>query len=89
MRRIPVSTALLALVMVCTAQARTPWLKQAMDLGLTEIKDCKSCHGAKNTGSSLNRTGKWMMAQKALRKADACDVAWLKDYDAKQGAKKR
>jgi cytochrome c553 len=83
-RRIPASIALLALVMVCTAQAKAPWLKQAADLGLTGIKDCKSCHGAKNTGTSLNRTGKWMVAQKALRKADACDVAWLKEYNAKK-----
>jgi len=84
MRRIPSSIALLALVMVCTAQAKTPWLKQAMDLGIAGVKDCKSCHGPKNTRTSLNRVGKWMVAQKAIRHADECEVAWLKDYDPKK-----
>jgi hypothetical protein len=41
--------------------------------------NCLACHG-KNLPATLNHRGDWLVAQKAARGAQACDMAWLKDY---------
>jgi hypothetical protein len=84
MRRITLLTAALALVVAPAASAKMPMVKKAKDLGITQIENCKSCHADKNTKDSLNDAGKWMMAQKAAKKATECDVAWMKEYYAKK-----
>lgn len=45
--------------------------------------NCHACHAAKlpKTGDALfNERGKWLRAEKAKRKAEAVDPAWLKSY---------
>ncbi|MDP1831410.1 MAG: hypothetical protein Q8K67_05080 [Geothrix sp.] len=84
MRRTTLFTALLALAVAPAAQATMPMVKKAKDLGITQIENCKSCHAEKNTKDSLNEAGKWMIEQKAARKAAECDVAWMKEYYAKK-----
>jgi len=68
--------------------ASVPMVKEAKDLGLKEIKNCHSCHTSKNvkdmTDSDMNEVGKWMMDQKAARKAPKALVVWLKEYYAKK-----
>ncbi len=82
MRGSALLSSALILLLATPCGAKTPWLKKAMNLGLVEIKDCKSCHGDKNTKDSLSGTGKWLVAQKVARKAAECDVAWLKEREA-------
>jgi hypothetical protein len=41
--------------------------------------NCLACHGA-NIPAALNHRGDWLVSEKARRKANACDMAWLKDY---------
>ncbi len=82
MRNHSLISALASLVLVPCAQAKVPWIKQARDLGIAEIKDCKSCHGERNAKDSLNPAGQWLLAQKAARKAAECQVVWMKDYFA-------
>lgn len=68
--------------------ASTPMVKEAKDLGLTEIKNCQSCHTSKNvkdmSDKDMNEVGQWMMDQKAKRKAKKAEVAWLKEYYAEK-----
>ena len=65
------------------ALASAPMVKQCKDAGITQIKACKDCHADKKPShEDLNDVGKWLLAQKEARKADKCDVAWLKEYFA-------
>jgi mono/diheme cytochrome c family protein len=41
--------------------------------------NCLACHGSK-IPAVLNRRGEWLVAQKGVRGARACDMAWLVDY---------
>ena len=82
MRRSMLVAAVLSGFLGSMAQAKVPWIKQARDLGIAEIKDCKSCHGKRNAKDSLSAAGQWLQAQKAVRKAAECEVAWMKDYFA-------
>lgn len=66
-------------------------VKEARELGITQIKNCHSCHTSKNikdmTDKDMNEVGKWMMDQKAARKTPAgqkAQVSWLKEYYAKK-----
>lgn len=59
-------------------QAKTPWVKKAQELGFKDIQNCASCHTAKPP--ALAELGKWLVDEKAKRKAAAIDLAWLKDY---------
>ncbi|MDR0499417.1 MAG: hypothetical protein LBH03_06785 [Holophagales bacterium] len=73
--------ALAAIAMPASASAKM--VKQCKDLGITEIKNCASCHNDKKPSKTdLNEVGKWLMAQKEARKAADCDMAWLKEYYA-------
>lgn len=56
--------------------------ERAKKLGLPS-SNCGGCHGARLPKSGLalmNTRGRWLVKEKASRKADAVDVRWLKDY---------
>jgi hypothetical protein len=64
-------------------KAYPPFLRKAQKFG---AKDCKFCHTEPAGGEGWNERGKWLIAEKERRKADAVDVEWLTDY--KEGADK-
>jgi cytochrome c553 len=73
--------ALAAIAMPASAGAKM--VKQCKDLGITEIKNCASCHVDKKPNKTdLNEVGKWLVDQKEARKAADFDMAWLKEYYA-------
>ena len=59
-------------------------IKKAKELGITSVTNCQSCHveklPKKGEPVNLNDMGKWLMDQKAAKKAKEVDVAWLKEY---------
>ncbi|MBI3131372.1 MAG: hypothetical protein HYZ13_08445 [Acidobacteria bacterium] len=79
---------LAVLGIVAPLSATMPFVKKAQAAGFTEVKNCKSCHEAampkKGDKMEFNDMGKFLMAEKAKRKAAEVDVAWLKDYKAKK-----
>jgi len=57
--------------------------KKAKELQIAGVASCQSCHTdkmPKKGAASVNAMGKWLVDQKAARKAKEIDVAWLKDY---------
>jgi len=71
------------------ASATLPMQKKAKELGL-KITNCQSCHVEKlpkKGAVTHNERGKWLLAEKDKRKAKEVDVAWLKDYVAKDEKK--
>jgi hypothetical protein len=66
-----------------STNAYPPFLRKAQKFG---AKDCKFCHTEPAGGEGWNERGKWLIAEKERRKADAIDVEWLADY--KEGAEK-
>ena len=71
-----------------TSSATLPMQKKAKQLGLP-ADNCLYCHNEKlpkKGAVSHNERGKWLLAQKASRKAKAVDVAWLKEYPGEQAA---
>jgi ketosteroid isomerase-like protein len=64
------------------ASAYPPFVAKAKKFG---AKDCRFCHVDPMGGPPWNERGKWLIAEKARRKADAVDVEWLADY--KSGGK--
>ena len=86
MRRSTLSVlAAAALVAVAIpAQAKPAFVSKAKELGIDSVKNCASCHvGAPKKGGDMTEMGKWLIAQKASKKAAEVDVAWLKDYKGK------
>jgi cytochrome c553 len=76
-----IGAALVAIAMPAGASAKM--VKQCKDLGISEIKNCASCHKDKKASKNdLNEIGQWLVAQKEAKKAAECDMAWLKDYFA-------
>lgn len=77
---------LLALASLATAPlaAKVPFVKKAKAAGVEQIKDCKSCHTATPSTKDLNEVGKWLVDQKAAKKAAEIDLVWLKEYYAKK-----
>jgi hypothetical protein len=75
--------------LVPTAKTYPPFLKKAQELGY-KAKDCTFCHVNATGGEPYNDRGKWLIAEKQKRGANAVDVSWLKDYKpaAKKGTKK-
>ncbi|MDP1831413.1 MAG: hypothetical protein Q8K67_05095 [Geothrix sp.] len=67
------------------AQAKLPFLKKAQGMGFSEIKTCQSCHAGEKPAKDgpMTERGQYLKAQKAARKADQVDLAWLKDYKGK------
>ncbi len=59
------------------ASAYPPFVGKAKKFG---AKDCRFCHVDPLGGPPWNERGKWLIAEKARRKADAVDVEWLADY---------
>lgn len=57
--------------------AYPPFVKKAAKFG---AKDCTFCHTAAEGGEGWNERGKWLVAEKDKRTADAIDVEWLADY---------
>jgi mono/diheme cytochrome c family protein len=56
--------------------------KQAKAAGVA-VDNCAYCHGEKlpkKGASTFNDRGKWLVTEKAKRKAEKVDGAWLKDY---------
>jgi cytochrome c5 len=64
--------------------AYPPFLAQAKKFG---AKDCRFCHVNAEGGTPFNDRGKWLVAEKDRRHADAVDPAWLAGY--KKSAKKK
>lgn len=60
------------------ASAYPPFVAKAKKFG---AKDCRFCHVDPMGGPPWNARGKWLIAEKARRKADAVDVEWLADYN--------
>jgi Cytochrome c554 and c-prime len=52
--------------------------KKAKDTKMAD-GNCLACHGA-DIPAVLNHKGDWLVSEKGRRSADACDMAWLKDY---------
>ena len=68
-----------------TSKADMAIQKQAKDAGVT-VEGCTTCHVdkmPKKDAHAMNDKGKWLLDEKAKRKADKVDGAWLKDYPAK------
>jgi hypothetical protein len=83
---IAVAIAILVAASAGPAAADMAMMKKARELKIASVQSCQSCHVdkiPKKGAASLNAMGKWLMDQKAARKAKAVDVAWLADYKAK------
>ena len=86
--------ALAALLVVCgwlafsaTSTADMEIQKQAKAAGV-DAKNCQYCHTVampkkENAAKELNDCGKWLVDQKAAKKADKVDGAWAKDCPKK------
>jgi hypothetical protein len=74
---IPFATAAALVLASAGLQAKPSWPKKAQELGFTDIKDCSACH---TKAPALGDLGKWLMAEKAKRKASAVDLHWISDY---------
>ena len=89
MRRAAVATALglfTAGLLSVPALADMDMQKKAKELKIASVQNCASCHTdkmPKKGAAAVNEMGKWLVDQKAARKATAIDVAWLKDYKPK------
>ncbi len=75
-------------IAMLTAQsvAYPPFLAKARKFG---AKDCTFCHVNAGGGEPFNARGKWLINEKARRKADTVDPEWLVDYKAGKSAKKK
>lgn len=86
LRLVPIATAFglgVWLLAPAPANATFEFQKAAKAAGLTEITGCVSCHVEKlpkKGAVTSNERGKWLVAEKAKRKAEKIDVTWLKDY---------
>ncbi len=90
MRRIPAVLFAAAAVFALgtSVSAKMPFVKKAQALGFKNIESCASCHvdkmpKAASKGEPFNDVGKFLMAEKAKRKADEIDLNWLKDCKVK------
>jgi cytochrome c peroxidase len=81
-RSTPFALATLALLALATPlQAKPAFVQKAKALGLADVTGCASCHlGTPKKGGDFTAMGKYLLDQKAARKASEVDVAWLKDY---------
>lgn len=80
------TSLLLGLALVAVALplgASAKMVKGCKDAGISEIKNCASCHDSKKpSADDLNEVGKWLVAQKTAKKAADYDMTWLKEYFA-------
>jgi hypothetical protein len=73
---------LAGMLVVSPSNATMPMQKKAKELGFP-ADNCQYCHGEKmpkKEAVTYNERGKWLMDQKAAKKATEVDMAWLKDY---------
>ena len=71
------------------AQATLEMQKKAKEIGFANA-NCLFCHNEKlpkKGAVTHNDRGKWLVAQKEVKKVKAIDVTWLKDYVEKTGEK--
>ena len=67
------------------ASAEPLWVKKAKDLGYPAT-NCQYCHTTKGPKKDsfkpeeLNKRGRWLLAEKEMRKASDVDLSWLTDY---------
>jgi mono/diheme cytochrome c family protein len=83
---IVIVAAAIAALAAAPAAADMALQKKAKDLKLAAVQNCQSCHVdkmPKKGASAVNDMGKWLVEQKAAKKAKEIDVAWLKDYKPK------
>ncbi len=69
-----------------TSSATLPLQKKAKELGYPAT-NCQYCHVEKlpkKGAVSHNDRGKWLVEQKAKKKAKEIDVTWLKEYVEKK-----
>ena len=64
--------------------AYPPFLAKAKKFG---AKDCRFCHVKAEGGEPFNARGKWLIAEKGKRQAEAVDPEWLADYKEAKGKK--
>ncbi|MDR2561935.1 MAG: hypothetical protein LBC63_09230 [Holophagales bacterium] len=78
---------LIAAILAMPAVAKPKFVKESKDMGVSEIRNCNSCHesqhASKFSREDLNDVGKWLVEQKKGKGAKEVDVAWLKEYFAK------
>jgi len=76
-----------AAILATPAGAKPKFVKESKDMGVSEIRNCNSCHESTNASKfsreDLNDVGKWLVEQKKGKGAKEVDVAWLKEYFAK------
>ncbi len=89
MRRIKIVLSVTFLVSLIAALATQsiaypPFLAKAKKFG---AKDCRFCHVNPEGGVPFTERGKWLIAQKERRHADAVDPEWLAAY--KKSSKKK
>jgi len=74
-------------ILAMPAGAKPKFVKESKDMGISEIRNCNSCHqsqqASKFSSEDLNDVGKWLVERKKGKGAKEIDVAWLKDYFAK------
>jgi mono/diheme cytochrome c family protein len=74
-------TAFTLLALAAPGQAKPAFVQKAKALGFTDVTSCASCHsGTPKKGGAFTPMGQYLVDQKAARKADEVDVAWLKGY---------
>ena len=81
-RSIPFAfTTLALLALAAPVQAKPAFVQKAKALGFAQVTSCASCHsGTPKKGGAFTPMGQYLVDQKAARKADEVDVAWLKGY---------
>lgn len=73
-----------ALLVAIPAMAKPAFVAKAKEAGIADVKGCVSCHvGAPKKGGEMTERGKFLIAEKAAKKAAEVDVAWLKNYKGK------
>jgi hypothetical protein len=81
--RIAVAAAVIVALGSVPAAADMAMQKKAKELKIASVVNCQSCHTdkvPKKGAAAVNAMGKWLVDQKAAKKAKEIDVAWLKDY---------
>lgn len=76
------TAGLAGMLVVSTSSATMSIQKKAKELGFP-ADNCLYCHAEKiprKDAVTYNDRGKWLMDQKAAKKATEVDLAWLKDY---------
>lgn len=82
MRRLKIAAALAFAIAIIAALASEslafpPFVAKSRKFG---AKDCTFCHVEPEGGPPWNDRGKWLIAEKERRSAEAVDVEWLVDY---------